>query len=50
MTTFAVIGYVKGRVLHLPVRASVLETVLTGGAAALLAFLVGGLLDKWISG
>lgn len=48
MATFGVIGYVKGRVLHLPVRSSVVETLMTGGAAALLAYLVGGLLSQWI--
>lgn len=48
MVTFAVIGYIKGRVLHMPVRWSVFETVMTGGAAALLAYIVGGLLNQWI--
>lgn len=48
LITFALIGYVKGRVLHMPVRWSVVETVLTGGAAALLAYIVGGLLNQWI--
>lgn len=48
MVTFGAIGYVKGRVLHIPVRWSVFETVATGGAAAMLAYLVGGVLNHWI--
>jgi VIT1/CCC1 family predicted Fe2+/Mn2+ transporter len=48
MATFGVIGYVKGRVLHIPIRWSMFETLLTGGAAAALAYIVGGLLNQWI--
>ncbi len=48
LMTFGLIGYLKGRVLHMPILASVFETVTVGGAAAGLAYVVGALLQQWI--
>lgn len=45
--TFAVIGAVKGRVVHRPMAAAALETLAVGGGAALLAYLVGDWLKDY---
>jgi len=43
--TFAIIGLFKGRVSEQPVLRSVMETLLIGGSAAVLAFLAGTVLQ-----
>ena len=44
--TFFGVGVVKGRETHKPLIRSGLETLLTGGAAATLAYLAG----RWLQG
>jgi VIT1/CCC1 family predicted Fe2+/Mn2+ transporter len=48
--TFFGIGVLKGRVLRHPLLRSGLDTLLIGGAAALLAYLVGVLLQNLVGG
>lgn len=47
---FFAVGSVKGRVLEQPVWKAGLETLLTGGAAAALAYLVGAWLRQFVDG
>ena len=46
--TFFLIGVAKGKVLQLSLLRSGLETLLVGGAAASLAFIVGVVLRAWL--
>lgn len=48
--TFLGIGLLKGHVLRHPLLKSGSETLFIGGAAALLAYLVGVLLRDWVGG
>ncbi len=47
---FVVIGWLKAFVTQTSRWRAILETLLLGASAAALAYLVGGILEKWISG
>jgi vacuolar iron transporter family protein len=46
--TFMAVGMVKGRIVGIGIWRAGLETLLTGGAAALLAYMVGHGLRQWV--
>ena len=46
---FVGIGVLKARVNSRPILRSVLETLLLGAIAAVLAYTAGDLLEKWLS-
>ena len=48
-TCFIGIGYLKSLVTHTPKLRSIIETLILGGAAAVLSYFVGDLLDQIIS-
>ncbi len=46
---FLGIGYLKSLVTHTSKLRSIIETLILGGAAAVLSYFVGALLEQWIS-